>query len=129
MALASHMGEYFGKTLVLEKLGYENCQKMGVSCWNRVYEVTVFRLVFSQPFRVEGVGGLVRIEDHTSGCVAHMAVLAGKLWFLKKSRSNQLCMGEWVGCGCCLVRLNVGFRELSNTWKLLGLDSPCQPHG
>ena len=67
----------------------------------------------------------MRIEDHTSGCVAHMAVLAGKLWFLEKSRSNPLCMGEWVG----FVRLNVGFKELSNTWKLLGLDGPCQPHG
>ena len=31
MALASHMGEYFGKTLVLEQWGYENCQThMGV---------------------------------------------------------------------------------------------------
>ena len=70
----------------------------------------------------------MRIEEHTSGCVAHMAVLAGKLWFLGKSRSNPLCMGEWVGCGCCLVRLNVGFRELSITWKLLRLDDPCQPH-
>ena len=115
MALASHMGEYLWKTLVLEQWGYENCQKMGVSCWNRLYEGTVFRLVFSQPFRVKGVGGLVRIEDHTSGCVAHMAVSAGKLWFLGKSRSNPLCMGEWVGCGCCLVRLNVALRELSNT--------------
>ena len=27
MALASHMGEYFEKTLVLEQWGYENCQK------------------------------------------------------------------------------------------------------
>ena len=54
----------------------------------------------------------MRIQDHTSGCVAHMAVLAGKLWFLGKSRSNPLCMGEWVGYGCCLVRRNVGFREL-----------------
>ena len=44
----------------------------------------------------------MRIEDHTSGCVAHMAVLAGKTWFLGKSRSNPLCMGEWVGCGWCL---------------------------
>ena len=69
----------------------------------------------------------MRIEDHTSGCVAHMAVLAGKLWFLGKSRSNQIGIGEWVGYGCCLVRLNVEFRELSNTWKLLGFDDPCQP--
>ena len=60
------------------------------------------------------------IEDHTNGCVAHMAVLEGKLWFLGKSRSNPLCMGEWVGRGCCLARLSVEFRELSNTWKLLG---------
>ena len=71
----------------------------------------------------------MRIKDHTSWCVAHMAVLAGKLWFLGKSRSSPLCMGEWVGCGCCLVRLNVKIRELSNTWKLLGLDDLCQPHG
>ena len=78
------MGEFFGKTLVLEQLGYENCQKSGISCSNRLYEGTVSRLVFSQPCRVKGVGGLVRIEDHTSGCVAHMAVLAGKLWFLGK---------------------------------------------
>ena len=51
MALASHMGEYFGKTLVLEQWKYENCQKMGVSCWNRLYEGTVFRLI--SPSRVE----------------------------------------------------------------------------
>ena len=57
----------------------------------------------------------MRIEDHTGGCVAHMTVLAGKLWFLGKSRSNPLCMGELVGCCCWLVRLNVEFRELSNT--------------
>ena len=54
----------------------------------------------------------MRIEDHTTGCVAHMAVLAGKLRFLGKSRSNPLCLGEWEGSGCCLVRLNVGFKEL-----------------
>ena len=41
----------------------------------------------------------MRIEDHTSGCVANMAVLAGILWFLGKSRSNPLCMGKWVGRG------------------------------
>ena len=53
----------------------------------------------------------MRIEDHKSGCVAYM------------------CMGEWVGCGCCLVRLNVAFRKISNTWKLLWFDGLCQPHG
>ena len=57
----------------------------------------------------------MRIEDHTSGCVANMAVLAGILWFLGKSRSNPLCMGEWLGRWCCLARLSVEFRELSNT--------------
>ena len=44
----------------------------------------------------------MRIEDHRSGCVAHMAVLAGKFWFLGKSRSNPSCMGEcglWVLSG------------------------------
>ena len=65
----------------------------------------------------------MKIEDHTSGCVAHMTVLVEKLWFLGKSRSNPLCMGEWVGCGCCLARLSVEFRKLSNTWKLLGTSS------
>ena len=92
MALASHMGEYFGKTLVLEQWGYENCQKSGISCWNRLYE-----------------GNSTRLGEN--------------------QRSKPLCMGEWVCCGWCLVRLNVAFRELSNTWKLLGLDGPCQPHG
>ena len=52
MALASHMGEYFGKTLVLEQWGYENCQKSGISCWNRLYEGTVFTAGFL-PSRVE----------------------------------------------------------------------------
>ena len=114
-ALASHMGEYFGKTLVLENCGYENCQEMGISCLNRLYEGTLFRLVFSQPCRLKRVGGLLKIGDHTSGCVTHKALLEGKLWFLGKSRSNPLCMGEWVGCGCCLPRLNVGVRALSST--------------
>ena len=91
------MGEYFGKTLVLVQWGYENCQEMRISCWNRLYEGTVSWLVFSQPCRLKGVGSLVNIEDHTSGCVAHMTVLAGKLWFLWQSRSNPLCMGEWHG--------------------------------
>ena len=94
MALASHMGEYFGKTLVLEQWGYENCQEMGISGRNRLYEGTVFRLIFSQLCQVKGAGGQGIIEDHTSGCVAHTAVQAGKRWFLGKSRSNPLCMGE-----------------------------------
>ena len=57
----------------------------------------------------------MRIEDHTSGCVAHMAVLAEKLRFLGKSRSNPLCMGEWVGCGCSgwFSPSCVKFRELA----------------
>ena len=38
-------------------------------------------------------------------------------------------MGEWVGRGCCLARLTETLRELSNTWKLLGVDGPFQPHG
>ena len=84
----------FGKTLVLVQWGYENCQEMRISCWNRLYGGTLFRLAFYRLCRVKGVGGRVRIEDHTSGCVAHMSVLARKLWFLGKSKSNQLCMGE-----------------------------------
>ena len=39
----------------------------------------------------------MRIEDHTSGCVAQKADLAEKLWFLGKSRSNPLCLCEWGG--------------------------------
>ena len=71
----------------------------------------------------------MKIENHTSGCVAHMAVLAGKLWFLEKSRSNPLCLGEWVGFWVLSGMADVGFRELSNTMKLLGLNGPCQEHG
>ena len=33
-------------------MGVRKLSKMGVSCWNRLYEGTVFRLVFSQPCRV-----------------------------------------------------------------------------
>ena len=93
MALASHMGEYFGKTLVPDQWGYENCQEMG----NFLLGSLIW-LVFPQPYRLQGVGGLVRIEDHTSGYVSHITVLAEKLWFLVKSRFNPLCFGVLVGC-------------------------------
>ena len=46
MILVSHRGEYFGKTLVLVQWGYENCQEMRISCWNRLYGGTLFRLAF-----------------------------------------------------------------------------------
>ena len=61
--------------------------------------------------------------------VAHVAVPAGKLWFLGKSRSNQLCMGEGVRCRFCLAWVNVDFRELVSNGELLGMDDPCQLHG
>ena len=51
MALASHMGEYFGKTLVLEQWGYENCQK-----WEFPAEIVYIRVPCSgwfSPSRVE----------------------------------------------------------------------------
>ena len=48
------------------------------------------------------------------------AVLAGKLWFLGKSRSNPLCMGEGVGGSFGLAWTNVVFRELVSNGKLLG---------
>ena len=60
----------------------------------------------------------MRIKIHKSGCVAHMAVLAGKLWFLGISRSKPLLMDEWVGCGCCLTWLYVEFKEISNAMNL-----------
>ena len=67
------------------------------SCWNRLYSGTLLRLVFSQLCPLSEVGDLVSMVDHMSGNVAHVAVPAGKLWFLGKSGSNQLCMGEgWV---------------------------------
>ena len=93
---------------------------MIISCWNRLYRGTLLRLVFSRLCPLSGVGDLVALVDHLSGNVAHVAVLAGKLWFLGTSRSNPLCMGEWVGCRFCLARLNVQFRELA---------SVCMAHG
>ena len=69
------------------------------------------------------------IVDHMSGNVAHVAVLAGKLWFLGKSRSNPLCIGEWVGGRFGLAWTNVDFRELVDNGNVLGKDDSCQPHG
>ena len=61
--------------------------------------------------------------------VAHVAVPAGKLCFLGKSRSNPLCMGEGKGFRFCLAWVDVDFRELVSNGKLLRVDDPCQPHG
>ena len=69
------------------------------------------------------------ILDHTSLNVTHVAVSVGKLWFLWKSMSNPLCIGEGVGCRFCLAWVNVDFRELERNGELLGMDDPCQPHG
>ena len=102
---------------------------MIISCWNRLYRGTLLRLVFSRLCPHSGVGDLVGIVDHMSGNSAHVAVLAGKLWFLGKSRSNPLCMGEGVGGRFGLAWTNVDFRELVSNGKLLGEDDPCQPHG
>ena len=79
---------------------------------------TLFWLAFSRLCLLSGVGCLVGIVDHTS--VLHGAVVAGKLWFLGKSRSNPLCMGEGLGCRFCLAWLNVDFRKLVGNGKLLG---------
>ena len=102
---------------------------MIISCWNCQYRGTLLRLVFSRLCPLSGVGDLVAIVDHMSGNVAHVAVSAGKLWFLGKSRSNPLCMGEGVGGRFGLAWTNVDFRELVCNGKLLGEDGPCQPHG
>ena len=51
------------------------------------------------------------IVEYMSGYVAHVAVLAGKLWILGKSRSNPMCMGEGVGGRFGLAWTNVNFRE------------------
>ena len=96
MTFASHMCEYFGKTRVKELRGYEKCREMIISFWNRLYRGTLLRLVFSRLCRLSGVGDLVGIVDHMSGNVTHLAVLAGKLWFLRKSRSNTCA---WVRAG------------------------------
>ena len=128
MTLASHMGEYFGKTLVLEQWGYKKCTEMQVCCWNRLFEGNMLLLVFSRLFQLSGPGCLVGIEDHTSVYVAQQAVPAGKLCFPGKSRSNQLCMGEGMGCRFCLAWESVDFQELVSNRELLRVDDPCQPH-
>ena len=102
---------------------------MIIFCWNRLYRDTLHRLVFSRLCRLSGVGDLVGIVDHMSGHVANLAVPAGKLWFLWKSRSNPLCMGKGVGGRYGLAWTNVDFRELVVNGKMLGEDDPCQPHG
>ena len=68
---------------------------------------------------------LLGIVDHMSGNVAHLAVPSGKLWFLRKSRSNPLCMSEGVGGRYGLAWTNVDFQELVVNGKLLGEDDPC----
>ena len=88
MTLASHMGEYFGKSLVKGLRGYEKCLETIISCWNRLYRGTLLRLVFSQLYPLSGVGDLVGIVDHMSGNVAHVAVPAGNLWFFGKLKIN-----------------------------------------
>ena len=109
--------------------GYEKCREMIISCWSGLYRGTLLRLVFSRLCPLSGVGDLVGIADHMSGNSAHVAVSAGKLWFLGKSRSNPLCMDEGVGGRFGLAWTNVDFRELVSNGKLLGEDDPCQPHG
>ena len=97
--LASHMGEYFRLTLVLEQEGNRTSLEMVISCYNHLYRgiLALLLLVFSNLCRASRVGGLVEIEDHSGGFAAHGAVLVGKLLFLGKSRSNLLCMARWVG--------------------------------
>ena len=102
---------------------------MIISCWNRLYRGTLLRLVFSRLCRLSGVGDLVSIVDHKSGNVAYLAVPSGKLWFLRKSRSNPLCMGEALGGKHGLAWTIVDFWELVVNGKLLREDDPCQPHG
>ena len=106
---------------------------MIISCWNRlyrgIYRGTLLRLVFSRLCPLSGVSDLVAIVDYMSGNVAHVAVSAGKLWLLGKSRSNPLCMGEGVGGRFGLAWTNVDLRELVSNEKLLGEDGTCQPHG
>ena len=106
--------------------GTKKCREMVISCWNRLYRGTLLRLVFSRLCPLSGVGDLVAIVDHMSGNVAHVA---GKLWFLGKSRSNPLCMGEGVGGRFGLAWTNVDFRELVSNEILLGEDGHCQPNG
>ena len=76
---------------------------MQICCWNRLFEGTLLRLVISRLCLLSGAGCLVGMVDHTSVYVPHVAVPAGKLWFLGKSRSNPLCMGEGLGCRFCLT--------------------------
>ena len=102
---------------------------MIISCWNRLYRGILLWLVFSQLCPLSGVSDLVGIVDHMSENVAHVAVPAGKLWFLGKSRSNPLCMGEGVGGRFGLAWTNIHFRELVGNGNSPEEDDPCQPHG
>ena len=102
---------------------------MQICCWNRLFEAILTLLVFSRLRLLSGAGCQVGIVDHTSLNVTHVAVPVGKLWFLGKSRSNPLCMGEGMGYRFCLALVNVDFRELVSNGELLGMDDPCQPHG
>ena len=102
---------------------------MIISYWNRLHVGTLIRLVFTRLCLLSGVGDLVGIVDHMSGHVANLAVPAGKLWFLGKSRSNPFCMAEGMGGRYGLAWTNVDFRQLVVNGKMLGEDDPCQPHG
>ena len=89
----------------------------------------MLRLVFSRQCLLSGAGCLVGIADDTSVYVAHLAIPAGKLWFLGKSRSNPLFIVERVCCRFCLACENVDFRGLLCNGEFLGVDDPCKPHG
>ena len=123
------MHEYFGKTLVLEQWGYEKCTEMQICGWKLLFESTLLRLVLSRHCLLSGAGCLVGIVDDMSVYAAHVSVPAGKHWFLGKSRSNPLCMGEGMVCRICMAWVNVEFRELVSNGELLVVDQPCQPHG
>ena len=101
---------------------------MIISCWNRLYRGTLLRLILSRLCPLSRVGDLVGIVDHMTENLAHVAVSAGKLWFLGNMRSNRLCMYERVGGRFGLAWTNVDLRKLVGNGKLLGEADPCQPH-
>ena len=58
-------------------------------------------MVLTWPFRVKGVGGLVRNRVHTSAYTAHRVAIVEKLWFTGQSRSkmsfhNVNSLRDWV---------------------------------
>ena len=129
MTLASHMGEYFGKTLVKELRGYEKCRVTIISCWNRLYWGThapAGILPAVPAFGSWRSSGHCRPHEwECSPCGGS----SGKTLVSWEIEVKPIVHGRGVDGRFGLAWTNVDFRELVGNGKLLGEDDPCQPHG